>query len=69
MDARGIGILLLWASALPALAVLIVRIRAGMWRAASMEATPPVSAGQKGLAALALILMLAGAGLVLGSFL
>lgn len=69
MDARGIGLLLIWTAAVPLLAVLVVRIRKGMWQNEALEAPPPVPVWLVPLAGLGLVLALAGVVLVVRSLL
>lgn len=63
MDARAIGLILLWLGTILLVAVLQHRLRKGAWSEESFQAPPPIERWSAGLAATGMVL--AGSGAVL----
>ena len=69
MDARGIGLILVWVGTILLVAVLQHRLRKGALGERGLEEAPPIERWQVAIAAAGMISALAGIVLMLGSFL
>lgn len=67
MDARAIGLVLLWLGTLLLVAVLQHRLRRGAWSEEAFEAPPPIARWSAALAAIGMVLAAVGAGLTVWS--
>jgi hypothetical protein len=69
MDARAIGLILLWLGTILLVAVLQHRMRKGAWGVEAFDKPPPIERWSVGIAAAGMILALVGAGATIWSYL
>lgn len=69
MDARGIGLILIWLGTIALVAVLQHRIRTGAWSADAFENEHPVGRWAKAVAIAGMVLAAGGAAMTVASFL
>lgn len=69
MDARGIGLILIWLGTIALVAVLQFRIRQGAWSERAFDARHPVGRWSKAIAVAGMVMAAVGVGLTVAGLL